>query len=112
MKEGKMWYKKHIETYYFSDVCIDWDSLAREFRKILRQMRELRMYFAFVELNECNLHMVWEFYTNFAPEVRSHFVTVHGRNVPITPTCINDILGNYEETNPLVLTMMNIHPPY
>jgi len=28
-KEGKAWYKKHTEASYFSDVCIDRDSLAR-----------------------------------------------------------------------------------
>ncbi|KAG5577241.1 hypothetical protein H5410_057375 [Solanum commersonii] len=30
--------------------------------------------------------MVWEFYANWEPEARSHYVTVRGRNVPITPT--------------------------
>lgn len=30
-KEGKSWYKKHMEASYFSDVCIDRDSLACEF---------------------------------------------------------------------------------
>ncbi|KAG5620041.1 hypothetical protein H5410_005259 [Solanum commersonii] len=30
-KEGKAWYKKHTEEAYFSDVCIDRYSLAREF---------------------------------------------------------------------------------
>ncbi|KAH0679074.1 hypothetical protein KY284_020159 [Solanum tuberosum] len=33
-KEGKAWYKKHTETTYFFDVCIDGDSLAREFPQI------------------------------------------------------------------------------
>ncbi|KAG5627799.1 hypothetical protein H5410_013017 [Solanum commersonii] len=56
---------------------------------------------------------IWhEFYANWAPEVRSHFVTVHGKNVPITPTCINDILGTPQDTDPLVLTGLNIRPPY
>ncbi|KAG5614783.1 hypothetical protein H5410_014607 [Solanum commersonii] len=53
-KEGKAWYKKHIETTYFSDICVDGDSLAR----------------------------------------------------------INDILGTPQDTDPLVLTGLNIRPPY
>uniref|UniRef100_M1DFU7 Putative plant transposon protein domain-containing protein n=1 Tax=Solanum tuberosum TaxID=4113 RepID=M1DFU7_SOLTU len=56
--------------------------------------------------------MVREFYANWAPEARSHYVTVRGRNVPITPTCINDILGTPEDTDPLVLIGLNICPPY
>ncbi|KAH0781965.1 hypothetical protein KY290_001563 [Solanum tuberosum] len=92
-KEGKAWYKKHTEASYFSDVCIDRDSLALEFPQILRRIRELGMEFIFAEPEECNLHMVWEFYANWAPEARSHYMTVRGRNVPITPTSINDILG-------------------
>ncbi|KAG5604798.1 hypothetical protein H5410_026290 [Solanum commersonii] len=54
------------------------DSLACEFPQILRRMREVGMDFAFAELEECNLHMVQEFYANWAPEARSHFVTVRG----------------------------------
>lgn len=50
-KEGKNLYKKHTEASYFSNVCIDLDSLDRESPKILRQMRELRMDFAFAEPN-------------------------------------------------------------
>ncbi|KAK4713833.1 hypothetical protein R3W88_019740 [Solanum pinnatisectum] len=92
-KKRKAWYKKHTEASYFSDVCIDRESLAREFPHILRWIRELGMEFIFTELAECNLHMVREFYSNCAPEGRSHYVTVHGRNVPITTTGINDILA-------------------
>ncbi|KAG5591699.1 hypothetical protein H5410_042213 [Solanum commersonii] len=47
------------------------------------------MEFIFTEPVECNLHMVREFYTNWVPEARSHYVTVRGRNVPITPTEMN-----------------------
>ncbi|KAG5576268.1 hypothetical protein H5410_056402 [Solanum commersonii] len=68
------------------------DNLARDFPQILRQIRELQMDFIFAELEECNLHMVRVFYANWAPEARSHFVTVRGFNVPITPSSINDIL--------------------
>ncbi|KAG5577163.1 hypothetical protein H5410_057297 [Solanum commersonii] len=85
-KEGKAWYKKHTEATYFSDVCIDRDRLSREFPHILRRIRELGMEFIFADPKECNLHMVWEFYANWEPEARSHYVTVRGRNVPITPT--------------------------
>ncbi|KAH0725944.1 hypothetical protein KY284_001809 [Solanum tuberosum] len=111
-KEGKGWYKKHTETTYFSDVCVDGDSLAREFPQIQRLIRELGMEFIFADPDECNLHMVWEFYANWAPEVRSHYVTVRGKNVPITPTGINDILGTPQDTDPLVLTGLNIRPLY
>ncbi|KAG5570907.1 hypothetical protein H5410_060673, partial [Solanum commersonii] len=31
VKEGKIWWKKHTEARHFSNVCIDRDSLAREF---------------------------------------------------------------------------------
>ncbi|KAG5620101.1 hypothetical protein H5410_005319 [Solanum commersonii] len=47
-----------------------------------------------------------------APEARSHFVMVCGKNVPITPTSINDILGTPQDTDPLVLTRLSIRPPY
>uniref|UniRef100_M1D8U0 Uncharacterized protein n=1 Tax=Solanum tuberosum TaxID=4113 RepID=M1D8U0_SOLTU len=50
--------------------------LAREFPQILRQIRKLEMEFIFAEPEECNLHMVREFYANWAPEARSHYVTV------------------------------------
>ncbi|KAG5616546.1 hypothetical protein H5410_016370 [Solanum commersonii] len=92
-KEGKAWYKKHTEATYFSDVCVDEDSLAREFPQIWRQIRELGMEVVFADPDECNLHMVREFYANWAPEARSNYVTVRGKNVPITPTGINEILG-------------------
>ncbi|KAG5594669.1 hypothetical protein H5410_035901 [Solanum commersonii] len=61
VKEGK-----HIKARYFSYVCIDKDSLAREFPQILRQIRELHMEFIFVELRNYNLHMVREFYAHWA----------------------------------------------
>ncbi|KAG5599456.1 hypothetical protein H5410_030826 [Solanum commersonii] len=56
-KEGKAWYKKHIEAIYFSDVCINRDNLAREFPQIIKRIKELRMEFIFAEPEECNLHM-------------------------------------------------------
>ncbi|KAG5571568.1 hypothetical protein H5410_061334 [Solanum commersonii] len=86
--------------------CLAWsslrDSLAREFPQILRRTRELGMEFIFAESEECNLHMVREFYANWAPEARSHYVMVRGRNVPITG--INNILGTPQDTDP--------SPPY
>ncbi|KAG5591344.1 hypothetical protein H5410_041858 [Solanum commersonii] len=63
-KEGKAWYKKNTEASYFSDVCINRDSMAHEFPQILRRIRELGMEFIFTESKECNLHMVREFYAN------------------------------------------------
>ncbi|KAG5620955.1 hypothetical protein H5410_006173 [Solanum commersonii] len=52
-KEGKAWYKKHTDATYFSDVCVDEDNLARDFPQFRR-----------------------EFYTNWAPEARSHYVMI------------------------------------
>lgn len=106
-KEGKIWYKKNTEASYFSDVFIDRDSLASKFSQISRRMRKLRMEFALAEPDECNLHMVGEFYANWATNARSHFVSICGGNVPITPTSINAILGTAKYTYPLVLTRMN-----
>uniref|UniRef100_M1DHJ7 Uncharacterized protein n=1 Tax=Solanum tuberosum TaxID=4113 RepID=M1DHJ7_SOLTU len=49
-------------------------SLAREFRQILRWIRELGREFIFAKPKECNLHIVREFYANWAPEARFHYV--------------------------------------
>ncbi|KAH0669439.1 hypothetical protein KY285_025463 [Solanum tuberosum] len=111
-KERKTWYEKHTEASYFSDVIIDRDTLEHEFPQILRRIRELGMEFVIAEPEGCNLHMVREFYANWAPEARSHYVTVRGRNVPITPTGITDILCTPQDTDPLVLTGLIIRPPY
>ncbi|KAK4727005.1 hypothetical protein R3W88_031922 [Solanum pinnatisectum] len=43
---------------------------------------------------------------------RSHYMTVRGRNVPFTPTGINDILGIPQDANPLVLIGLIIRLPY
>lgn len=48
---GRKEYEKHTETSYFFDVCIESDSLAREFPQSLTRMRELQMGFAFAELD-------------------------------------------------------------
>ncbi|KAG5585360.1 hypothetical protein H5410_045794 [Solanum commersonii] len=56
--------------------------------------------------------MVREFYANWVPEARSHYVTVRERNVPITPSSINEILAKPQDTDPLVLTGLNIRHPY
>lgn len=63
-KVGKNWYKKYTKASYFSNVCVDWDNKACEFPHILRRMQEIRIGFAFDELEECNLSMVCEFYAN------------------------------------------------
>ncbi|KAG5595159.1 hypothetical protein H5410_036391 [Solanum commersonii] len=88
-KDRKAWWKKHIEARYFSDVCIDSDSLVREFPQLLRQTRELHMEFIFVEPGECNLHLCL-----------------------LTAAVIHDIVGTSQDTDPLVLTGLNICPPY
>ena len=49
--QGRKEYKKHTESSYFFNVCIDSDSLAREFPQSLSRMRELQMGFAFAELD-------------------------------------------------------------
>ncbi|KAG5576062.1 hypothetical protein H5410_056196 [Solanum commersonii] len=111
-KKGKPWWKKHTETTYFSDACINRDSLAWEFPRILRQIQELHMEFIFVEPRECKLHMVREFYANWATKSRSHFVKVRGLDVPLTPVVINDKVGTSQDTDALVLIGLNIRPPY
>lgn len=70
------------------------------------------MKFIFAERGECNLHMVREFYASWVPDTRSHFVTVRGVNVTITPAVLNDIVRTSPNAKPLVLTELNIRPPY
>ncbi|KAG5615720.1 hypothetical protein H5410_015544 [Solanum commersonii] len=50
VKEGKTWWQNHTRVRYFSDVCIERDSLARDFPRILMRIQELHMEFVFVEL--------------------------------------------------------------
>lgn len=52
------------------------------------------MEFIFSKPEECNLHMVREFYVIWAPKARYHFVTVKRVEMPITPAHINDLLSN------------------
>lgn len=63
-KAGKTWYRKHTESSYFSDVCVDRDNLLWEFPQIVRWIQELQLGFIFQEPDECNLSMVCEFYVN------------------------------------------------
>ncbi|KAG5576135.1 hypothetical protein H5410_056269 [Solanum commersonii] len=70
------------------------------------------MEFLFVEPSECNLHLVREFYANWASDACSHVVTVRGVDVPLTLAVIKDIVGTSHDTNPLVLTGLKIRPPY
>lgn len=88
------------------------NNMTRSFPHIVRWIRDLRIEFIFTELIKCNLHMVWEFYANQAPEARSHYVIVRGRNLPISPTYISDILGTLQETYPLMFIGLNIRHPY
>ncbi|KAG5605372.1 hypothetical protein H5410_026864 [Solanum commersonii] len=69
------------------------------------------MEFIFAKQGECNLHMVREFYTNWALDARSHFVTMWGVDVSLTPAVINDIVGTSQDTDTLVLIRLNIRPP-
>ncbi|KAG5575871.1 hypothetical protein H5410_056005, partial [Solanum commersonii] len=88
------------------------DNFACEFPQILRRIRELHMEFIFAEGRECNLQMVREFYANWEPDARSHFMTVRGVIVTITPAVLNDIMGTSPNAEPLVLTGLNVRPPY
>ncbi|KAH0665072.1 hypothetical protein KY285_026278 [Solanum tuberosum] len=90
-KEGKAWYKKHIEATYFSDVCTDRDSLAREFPQILRRIMELWMEFIFAEPNAHGPRVIRQ-------------LGARGK----IPFCD----GTPQDTDPLVLTGLNIRPPY
>ncbi|KAH0712429.1 hypothetical protein KY289_008388 [Solanum tuberosum] len=76
--EGKKWYKSHTEAKYFSDVILDDVNLEREFPHIRRRLQELHMGFIFQDPSECNISVVREFYANWKPDARSHFVTVQG----------------------------------
>ncbi|KAG5594521.1 hypothetical protein H5410_035753 [Solanum commersonii] len=53
-KEGKAWWKKYTEASYFSDVCIDRDSLEREFPQILR----VCLVYALMTATELNIEVV------------------------------------------------------
>lgn len=68
------------------------------------------MDLSFVDHDECNLHMVREFYANWTPETRSQYVTVRGTTMPISPKSINDLLGTTEDADPKVLMGLNIRP--
>ncbi|KAK4733956.1 hypothetical protein R3W88_008217 [Solanum pinnatisectum] len=80
--------------------------------QILRRIHELHMEFIFTESGDCNLHMVRKFYANWASDAKSHFVTVRGVNVTITPAVLNDIVGTSADADPLVLIGLNIRLPY
>ncbi|KAH0761031.1 hypothetical protein KY290_017104 [Solanum tuberosum] len=109
--EGKKWYKSHTEAKYFSDVILDDVNLEREFPHIRRRLQELHMGFIFQDPSECNISVVREFYANWKPDARSHFVTVRGVEVQLTPSAINQLLGTADSPSD-VLTTINISPPY
>uniref|UniRef100_M1DQL3 Putative plant transposon protein domain-containing protein n=1 Tax=Solanum tuberosum TaxID=4113 RepID=M1DQL3_SOLTU len=107
--EGKKWYKSHTEAKYFSDVILDDINLEREFPHIMCRLQELHMGFIFQDPSECNVSVVREFYANWKPDARSHFVIVRGVEVPLTPSAINQILGTVDAPSD-VLTGINISP--
>uniref|UniRef100_M1DIP7 Putative plant transposon protein domain-containing protein n=1 Tax=Solanum tuberosum TaxID=4113 RepID=M1DIP7_SOLTU len=109
--EGKKWYKSHTEAKYFLDVILDDVHLEREFPHIMCRLQELHMSFIFQDPSECNVSVVREFYSNWKPDARSHFVTVRGVEVSLTPSAINQILGTADAPSD-VLTGININPPY
>uniref|UniRef100_M1E0V4 Putative plant transposon protein domain-containing protein n=1 Tax=Solanum tuberosum TaxID=4113 RepID=M1E0V4_SOLTU len=109
--KGKKWYKSHTEAKYFSDVILDDVNLERELPPIMHRLQELHMGFIFQDPSECNVSVVREFYANWKPDARSHFVTVRGVEVPLTPSAINQILGTADAPFD-VLMEINISPPY
>uniref|UniRef100_M1DF52 Uncharacterized protein n=1 Tax=Solanum tuberosum TaxID=4113 RepID=M1DF52_SOLTU len=56
--------------------------------------------------------MIREFYANWATKFQSHFVKVRGVDVILTPAVLNEIIGTSPDADPLVLTGLNIRPPY
>ncbi|KAH0768966.1 hypothetical protein KY290_012947 [Solanum tuberosum] len=76
----------------------------------MRLLQELYMGFIFQDPSECNISVVREFYANWKPDALSHFVTVRGMEVPLTPSAINQILGIADASFD-VLTGINISPP-
>jgi hypothetical protein len=108
---GKNWYKRHAESRYLSDMPIDDERLGREYPAILRQLEERNMQFLFAAPKPCNLHMVREFYANYQTDKRTHYITVRGVEVPLSPMAINEILGT-PEGDSTELTELNIQPPY
>ncbi|KAG5605289.1 hypothetical protein H5410_026781 [Solanum commersonii] len=99
--EGKKWYKSHMEAKFFLDVTLDDVHLEREATYGFHLSRS----------SECNVSVVREFYSNWKPNARSHFVTVQGVEVSLTPSTINQILGTVDAPFD-VLTGINISPPY
>ncbi|KAG5580476.1 hypothetical protein H5410_051103 [Solanum commersonii] len=97
--DGKKWYKSHTKDKYFLDVIHDDVQLEREFPCIMRRLQELHMGFIFQDPTNCNVSVVREFYANWKPDARSHFVTVHS------------VEGNADAPSD-VLTGLNISPPY
>jgi len=92
-------------------VILDDVNLEREFPHIRRRLQELHMGFIFQDPSECNISVVREFYANWKPDARSHFVTVRGVEVQLTPSVINQLLGTADSPSD-VLTAINISPPY
>ncbi|KAG5595757.1 hypothetical protein H5410_036989 [Solanum commersonii] len=62
----------------------------------MHRLQEVHMGIIFQDPSECNVSVVWEFYANWKLDNRSHFVTVRGVEVPLTPSAINKILGIVE----------------
>lgn len=69
------------------------------------------MGFIFLDRSECNVSMAREIYANWKPNAWSHFLTVQGYEVPLTPTRINQILRIVHALSD-VLSGINISPPY
>ncbi|KAH0715230.1 hypothetical protein KY284_008135 [Solanum tuberosum] len=77
----------------------------------MRRLQQLHMGFIFQDPSECNVSVVWEFYANWKPDARSHFVTVRGVEVPLTPVALNQLLGTIDAPSD-VLTGINNSPLY
>ncbi|KAG5620145.1 hypothetical protein H5410_005363 [Solanum commersonii] len=77
----------------------------------MRCLQELHMGFIFQDPSECNVSVVREFYANWKPDARYHFVIVRGVEVPLKPSAINQILGTADAPSD-VLMGINISPLY
>ena len=54
---------------------------------------------------------MWEFYAHWKTDARSHYVTVQGMEVPLTPATLNKLLGIADAPFDF-LTGIIISPPY
>lgn len=104
--KGKNCYKIHTEAKFFSDVMIEDVNFDMEFPPIMHHIRGLHMGFIFDDPMEYGSSMQIG-----SPDAYSHFVTIRGVEVRLTPLCLNKLLGT-AELPPAILIGINISPTY